>query len=200
MRLSSWVWCWMMRWRTHMQALSSRLASAVFALRSIRRNIDSVTSLNAYFAYFHSIISYAILFWGFTAGTGDILILQKKAVRAVFGLTQRTSCRPYFKNNNILTLYAQLTLDSCLAIHKLSGTLMKHENVHRHNTRNKSNIVKSNRLGFSFLNGGVNLYNLLPTSHKELNQERLREALKSKLAEAVPYSLDECISALRTLC
>lgn len=190
-----------MRWRPHLQALSSRLASAVFALKSIRENVDCSTSLTAYFAYFHSILSYAIPFWGFAAGVRDIFLLQKKAIRAVFNITIRTSCRRYFRDYNILTLYAQLTLDSCLNIHKLADILPKHVNIHNHNTRNKSNIIKSNPklIGHSFLNEGVHLYNLLPPSFKDLNHDRLRTILKTKLIESAPYTLDECISSLHGL-
>ncbi|KAL1451645.1 hypothetical protein WDU94_006003 [Cyamophila willieti] len=106
------------------------------------------------------------------------------------------------RDHNILTLYGQLALDSCLTIHKLSDTLLKHENVHRYSTRNKRNIVKQNPkiLGHSFLNEGVNLYNLLPTYLKDSSLECLRDILKNKLVEVAPYTLEESVSAVCSLC
>lgn len=55
-------------------------------------------------------------------------------------------------------------------------------------------------LGHSFLIDGVELYNVLPSSMKELTVEQLRRILKCAMIEAAPYSLDECESALRALC
>ncbi|KAI5727372.1 hypothetical protein M8J77_001471 [Diaphorina citri] len=128
-------------WKLHIQALSSKLFSAVFALKSVRKNVDFRAGLSSYFAYFHSIMSYGILFWGFAAGTKDILLLQKRAVRAVFGLSRTTSCRPYFKDHNIPTFYAQLVLESVLAVRGLAEDLTKHSDVHNHDTRHKNKIL-----------------------------------------------------------
>ncbi|KAI5734013.1 hypothetical protein M8J77_001411 [Diaphorina citri] len=182
-------------WKLHIQALSSKLSSAVFALKSVRKNVDFRAGLSSYFAYFHSIMSYGILFWGFAAGTKEILLLQKRAVRAVFGLSRTTSCRPYFKDHNIPTFYAQLVLESVLAVRGLAEDLTKHSDVHNHDTRHKNKIVRSSSkpLTATFLNEGVKFYNLLPASMRDMNYGDLKVALKPTLVAGVPYTLEECL-------
>ncbi|KAI5734494.1 hypothetical protein M8J77_007136 [Diaphorina citri] len=55
-----------LKWQLHLQQLHSKLLTAIFAVRSVRKNVDSCTALLSYHSYFHSLISYAIVFWGFT--------------------------------------------------------------------------------------------------------------------------------------
>jgi hypothetical protein len=50
-----------------------------------------------YFAYFHSIVSYGINFWGSSASMGNVFLIQKRVVRIMLGLGHRSSCREAFK-------------------------------------------------------------------------------------------------------
>ncbi|XP_044744908.1 uncharacterized protein LOC123306816 [Coccinella septempunctata] len=57
-----------------------------------------------YIANFHSVASYAILFWGSSSEAQRVLLLQKRAIRALFGLGPRDSCREAFRAWGILTV------------------------------------------------------------------------------------------------
>jgi hypothetical protein len=48
-----------LKWKTHIQYIISKLSSACFAMRIITSHMKLV-----YFAYFHSSMSYGIIFWG----------------------------------------------------------------------------------------------------------------------------------------
>jgi hypothetical protein len=48
-----------LNWKTHIQYITPKLSSACFAVRTITETLKLV-----YFAYFHSIMSYGIIFWG----------------------------------------------------------------------------------------------------------------------------------------
>jgi hypothetical protein len=50
----------------------------------------------AYFAHFHSQISYGISFWG--SSMRNVFIIQKRTVRIMLRLGPRSFCRGGFKN------------------------------------------------------------------------------------------------------
>ncbi|KAL1447184.1 hypothetical protein WDU94_005572 [Cyamophila willieti] len=187
-----------LKWQSHCEALKSRLSSAIFAIHSIRKNVDSKPALLSYFAYFHSLLSYGIVYWGFSSYASPIFLLQKRALRAVYGLRRDVSCRDLFQQNKVLTLYGQLTLDTCSLIHNLRHTLKKHSDVHDHNTRNRGNLITSreNKFQKSYLNTGIKIYNSLPPAIKSLTSNNFKPALKQTLLEISPYSFEEIQQAL----
>ncbi|KAI5724808.1 hypothetical protein M8J77_007394 [Diaphorina citri] len=143
------------------------------------------------------LMSYAIVFWGFT-NIESIFILQKRAVRAVFGLWhwsngRSVSCKPLFLQHKILTVYAQAILDTLLLIHKLSSSLPRHRNVHQHDTRNRNQILISRNMLMdkSFLKQGITLYNKLPPAVREMREEMFKSTLKEYLLNLAPYSIEE---------
>ena len=70
----------------------NRLSSAAFAVKKIRSLTDVETARLVYFSYFHSIMSYGILLWGIQ----PILVLQKRAIRAIYNLGPKASLRQKF--------------------------------------------------------------------------------------------------------
>jgi len=60
-----------------------------------------------YFSYFHSILSYGIIFWGNTAYSSDIFKIQKRIIRIMMNARNRDSCHQLFKNLKILPLKSQ---------------------------------------------------------------------------------------------
>lgn len=186
-------------WRSHVEALHNKLSSAIYAITSIRKNVDSGPALLTYHAYFHSLLSYGIIYWGFSSQSKSIFLLQKRALRAVYGLRRSVSCRDLFKRNAILTLFGQLILDTCVLIHKIKDSLQRHSDVHNYNTRHKNNIITTKERMFnkSYLGTGINIYNKLPKHINSLDRKHYKPALKSFLLEIAPYSLDELSEALR---
>jgi hypothetical protein len=71
-------------------------------------NTDTLKSI--YFAYFHSIIKYGIIFWDNSFNSKKIFILKKKSVRIVAGVRSRNSCRGLFKRSKILPLPHEYTI------------------------------------------------------------------------------------------
>ncbi|KAI5731551.1 hypothetical protein M8J77_012098 [Diaphorina citri] len=182
-----------LKWKSHIHSLKSKLSSSIYAIRSIKTNVNVNSALLSYHAYFHSLMSYGIVYWGFSSPASEIFLLQKRALRAVFGFGRRDSCRTLFKDNNILTLYGQVILDSCVLIHKLQNTLSRHSDYHHYPTRIRDNIVISRErmFGKSFLSAGISIYNNLPSSLKSLSNERFKPALKDVLLNSCPYSIQE---------
>jgi hypothetical protein len=63
-----------------------------------------------YFAYFHSIVSYGIIFWGSSASMQNVFLIQKRAVRIMPGIGHRSSCREAIKKLT-LSLPKSTTVD-----------------------------------------------------------------------------------------
>ena len=71
----------------------------------------SVSSLKViYYALFHSVISYGIIFWGNSSHSYIIFRIQKKAIRIMEGCGNRVSCRNLFKKLKILPLTSQYVI------------------------------------------------------------------------------------------
>lgn len=81
-------------WSVHVDALCGKLASRCFALKTLSHSVGLPILRRYYFGYIHSLISYAIIAWGASSGCSRrVLILQKRAVRIMMGVSRLTSCR-----------------------------------------------------------------------------------------------------------
>jgi len=75
-----------------------KLSGACYAVRWMGHisNINMLKSI--YYAYFHSIIKYWIIFWDNSSNSGKILTLQKKIVRITAGAQPRMLVKVYSNN------------------------------------------------------------------------------------------------------
>ena len=72
-------------WRAHIESLLPVLSSAIYAIRRIRSTINAEAAKSTYYALFHSRMTYAIRTWGSSCHCNKVLMLQKKAIRAIEG-------------------------------------------------------------------------------------------------------------------
>jgi hypothetical protein len=68
---------------------------------------STATLISIYFAYFHSVMKYGIIFWGNSPNSKIICTLQKRTVRIIAGVKSRNSCKNLFMRLVILTLASQ---------------------------------------------------------------------------------------------
>jgi len=57
-----------------------------------------------YFSYFHSIMSYGIIFWGSSSENNSIFTTQTSTIRVIVNSSSGTFCHKLFKELQILTL------------------------------------------------------------------------------------------------
>ena len=77
----------------------------------------SVSSLKViYYAFFHSVMSYGIIFWGNSSPSSIIFRIQKKAIRIMEGCGNRVSSRNLFKKLQILPLTSQYMLSLLMCV------------------------------------------------------------------------------------
>lgn len=93
-----------LKWSQHIEHISNRLRSANYTLRVLKSQVDISILKNLYFSNFISIINYGIIIWGGTNGMQELFVLQKQALRIMFSLSFRESCRGVFRSNKLMTV------------------------------------------------------------------------------------------------
>ena len=91
-------------WKTHVSAVCSKCACKCFALNRLRQITSIDTVKMYYFSNMESQLRYEVLFWGNSSTANRVFLLQKRAVRCMFGLGYRESCKQTFTRQKILTL------------------------------------------------------------------------------------------------
>lgn len=56
-------------------------------------------------------MTYGIIAWGSSKFANKVLIIQKRAIRIIFGLQKKASCVPIFKKHKILTFTSAYILE-----------------------------------------------------------------------------------------
>jgi hypothetical protein len=149
------------------------------SLHEVRRRKESI-----YFAYFHCVTKYGIIFWGNLYNGRKILTVQKKIITIMASVKRRNSCRILFKRLEILTL-------PCEYVFSLTNFTVNNQEyfqtssaLHSVNTRNRHDfhISAANLSCFqrSSCYSGIKIFINLPCSLKRLvnKKTQFKAALK----------------------
>ena len=93
-----------LKWDVHTGNLNKKLSTAIYAVNTIKQIVGFKAALTVYYSYFHSILQYGIEYWGNSATISSTFIVQERAIRTLFNLKIRDSCRQYFLDNKIFTV------------------------------------------------------------------------------------------------
>jgi hypothetical protein len=149
---------------------------------------NTVTLKAMYFAYFHSIMKYGIIFWDNSSSSKNVFTLQKKVIRIKTGLFKRLeilplSCEYIFSLTNFTVNNREL--------------FQTNSTVHGVNTRNKHQlhrpIVNLSCFQKSAFYTGIKIFNTLLSSLTSLvnKKSQFKVALKRYLNTHSFYSVDE---------
>ena len=94
-------------WKDHIADLTSKLNKACYAIRTIKPFMTFNVLRTVYFFYFHSVMSYGIIFWGNSHLSTNIFKIQKRIIRIITNKGKRDSCRQLFKTIQILPSQAK---------------------------------------------------------------------------------------------
>jgi hypothetical protein len=83
-------------WKKHIDQLIPKLSSACYAIRVLKPYVKLETLLMVYYAYFHSVMCYGIMFWGNSSHAINVFSAQKRVIRVMLGIGSRDSCRQSF--------------------------------------------------------------------------------------------------------
>jgi hypothetical protein len=129
-----------LNWKVHIDNLFSKLSTSAFMIRILKQTLSQDILLMTYFTYFHSIMSYGIIFWGNSSYANKIFKLQKRVKRIITGIRNRDSCRELFKSLKILTLVSQYIFPVVIFIMDNRDDYICNYDVHKRNTRQESNL------------------------------------------------------------
>ena len=153
-----------------------------------------------YMALVYSHINYCILVWGSADNIHleQLFKLQKKAIRLITNSHYLEHTAPLFKSLKLLNIYKVYELNCILFIYKclncnylpeLRLRIQRNSDYHAYNTRGRnlfrnSNINRLKICQRSFLNFGINAWNLLTADIKDSNTiHRLKTVMKLHLLE-----------------
>jgi hypothetical protein len=94
-------------WKAHVLHLMPKLSKACYVMRVTKPIMSTETLKAVYYSYFHSLITYGIIFWGNSSYSLQIFRIPKRIIRIVCGLRPTDSCSASFKNLKILPLQSQ---------------------------------------------------------------------------------------------
>ena len=101
----------------------------------------SASSLKViYYAFFHSVMSYGIIFWGNLSHSSIIFRIQKKAIRIMEGCGNRVSCRNLFKKLQIWPLTSQYMLSLLMFVVQNKNLFLTNSKNHNLDTRQRNNL------------------------------------------------------------
>ena len=94
-------------WKDHIEQIMFKLGTARYAIRYIKHFMSQDKWRTIYFSYFHSILSYGIIFWGNCAYSHNIFKIQKRIIIIIMNARNRDSGHHFFKNLKLLPLKSQ---------------------------------------------------------------------------------------------
>jgi hypothetical protein len=83
--------------KRHFDMLAPKFNKACYIARAIKPFLSLNSLKIIYQAYFHSVITYGLIFWGTSPYSTDIFKLQKRMIRIIMEARPRDSCRQLFK-------------------------------------------------------------------------------------------------------
>jgi len=187
-------------WNTHIDNILPKLCSACFAMRSVKPSLSQQMLKAIYYSYFHSIMSYGIIFWGQSTNSIQVFRLQKKILRIMMGCKNRDSCTKLFISLKILPLPSQYIFCLLLFVVKNREMFSTNEEIHPFGTRQHHNMHQPSANLTKYQTGvyymGIKLYNRFPAflKHVSNNYNKFVPLLKKFLCENSFYSLEEFYS------
>jgi hypothetical protein len=139
-----------------------------------------------YFAYFHSIMSYGIIFWGNSTDSKKVFYIQKRNIRIMAGAKRRASCRELFKKSNILPIASEFLLSLSFVVDNMEK-FQTNSDIDSISTRYRYNLHVPNSNLIKYQKGvyysGIKIFNNLSPNVKNLshNVKMFKRALKEYL-------------------
>ena len=107
-------------------SLIANLNRYSYQIRILRSVLSFDLPLAFYYAQIESRLLHGICFWGFATVLNDVFIVQKRIVRTMVG----ASCRDYFHEHKILTVYGLNIQNTLELIHSNKSEFQVNGDTH----------------------------------------------------------------------
>jgi len=123
-------------WNNHIDLLMTKGSKACYIIRNTKTYMSASSLKVVYYAFFfHSVMSYGIIFWGNSSHSSVIFRIQKKAIRIMEGCRNRVLCRNLFKKLQILPLTSQYMLSFLMFVVQNKNLFLTNNANHNLDTR-----------------------------------------------------------------
>jgi hypothetical protein len=147
-------------YKAHIDSLLHKLTTVCFLMRKLYYILNINGLKIVYYAYYQSPVKYGIIYWGNTADSNKVSVLQKKMIRIMLGVGPTHSCRKLFKQLNILPI-------PCVYIFSLMMFVVNNlDNFQPNNSMHLSSFQK----GVYY--SGVKLFNSLPKNNVDNKHDK----------------------------
>jgi hypothetical protein len=182
----------------HIEAIIGKLNKACYIIRRTKQYLSNDALKMVYYAFFHSIMSYGLIFWGNTTHSRYIFKLHKRAVRMMVRARNRDSCKRIFGPLKILPLPSQYIYSLVMFVVNNMDLFIINNDRYTTETRNSSNLyfplsnITIFQKGMQYF--GINAYNNLPDKIKHLsnNKNQFKKTLLLFFYLHSFYSIEEC--------
>jgi len=126
-------------WKDHVTEITQKLNKACYVIRTLTflRSLEVLRM--GYFSYFHSIMSYGIIFWGNSHHSVNIFKIQKRIIRIITNSNRYDTCSPLFKQLRILSIPSQYIFSIFLFVITNKKLFQLNSQVHNIHTRYNDN-------------------------------------------------------------
>jgi hypothetical protein len=133
----------MLSWKEHVNWLTTKLSSICYAIRTVKPYMSKEIMRMIYFSYFHSVMTYGLIFWGMSPQNILIFRLQKRAFRIITNSKRGDSCRELFKKLEILPLQSQYIFSLLMFMAENREQFKTNSQIHNTNTRHNKKPLLS---------------------------------------------------------
>jgi len=128
-------------WKNRIEEMIPNLIGTCYAVRSMVHISNINTLKTIYYADFHSVIKYGIIFWGNSSNSGKIITLQEKIIRLMANAPTRTSSSKSISTTRDLPDPCQYILSLMNFITNSEEIFQINSSIHNINTRNKHHFL-----------------------------------------------------------
>lgn len=183
-----------LNWGMQCELLSKKLNSVVYTLRAVRNRVNTLCLKTIYYSNFQSLLSYGLIFWGASSHAERVFITQKLAIRTMFHMKYRETCRGVFKQNKILTLPGLYIYRVLLFFHK--NNFYFEDCLNLNATRRMFEyffpVHKLSLTEHNVFYMCIRLYNYLPKNVRDITDHKLfKSRIFAIIVNCEPYTLIE---------
>lgn len=186
-------------WKEQVSAVCAKCSKGCYAIKRLQQITSTGTAKIYYHSNFESHLRYGIIFWGNSTSSKRVFILQKRAIRNMFNLKFRQSCKSTFISNNILTFPCLYIFETLKFVRMNLDDFLRQDTHHNYNTRFGYNLQHNmHRLALYESNPyymGTILYNQLDLRIRQLpTLNQYLASLKRFLHQNAFYSVEEFLN------
>jgi hypothetical protein len=122
-------------WKQHIDKIIPKLNKACFAIRTVKPFMSLEVMRLIYFSYFHSVLSYGIIFWGDSVHSKYIFKIQKRTIRIITNAGIRDLCGDLCKKFQILPFYSHYIYSLLMFVVKNRSLFKLNSDIHGFGTR-----------------------------------------------------------------